>query len=623
MTDATVGAAMADAAPGDTSTGETSTDGSAAGDGGCSATVRRWLPVVVAVLAATPILAALAKMIGDHWYPAGDMAQAELHMRGFFRHPPLVGAAGRIVSNTGVQGSHPGPSLWVAMYPVYALFGGTSFGLMAGVVGVHLVSLFGALWLAMRRGGLVLMMIVALALSLVIRASGPAFAIEPWNPWLAVLPFAVFLLAAWSVVDGARGCWPLAAIAGWHAIQCHAGYAPIVAATMAGVFVADAIGGRRARDLAQRWRMWGLVGVVTALMWLPPIIDQLKRTPGNLSILWQHFVSPRESVLPKGLVGRIIVDQFSLSGPWIAGPELPGPGGLAGNLAGFLLLAALWIAGFSAALRLKLRAARRLHVLLGGTSLVGGVAISRIFGGYFEYTIRWVWVLVALAVATSLWSIWQAHPRVHRWLSERVVAWVALVGIVVSGVIGSIAVHDKVIVPGAPDSETVGTVAPLLAAELDPGLHYLIRWQDSSGLGATAFGLLLELERHGYHVGVDLPSAAAALPHRVLPEQSADGVIKIIAGSRADTMMVPVTSKIVAFYEPRNELQYARYEVLRQQLLAYAEAAGRADLTNIIAGDGGSLVFISPPLPPEQAALALELQRLPQPVLILLDPKPG
>ena len=59
------------------------------------ATPRRstWLfVVVVSTLAVTPIIVAVVALLsGDAWFPAGDMAQAELHMRGFFNHPPLVG----------------------------------------------------------------------------------------------------------------------------------------------------------------------------------------------------------------------------------------------------------------------------------------------------------------------------------------------------------------------------------------------------------------------------------------------------------------------------------------------------------------------------------------------------
>ncbi|MBJ7426683.1 MAG: hypothetical protein JHD22_07075, partial [Ilumatobacteraceae bacterium] len=44
-------------------------------------------------IVSVPLLIAVVTLISrDRWFPAGDMAQAELHMRGFLAHPPLVGA---------------------------------------------------------------------------------------------------------------------------------------------------------------------------------------------------------------------------------------------------------------------------------------------------------------------------------------------------------------------------------------------------------------------------------------------------------------------------------------------------------------------------------------------------
>ena len=83
-----------------------------------------WCPAIVAAIA----------IVRPQWYPTGDMAQAELHVRGFWSHPPLVGAAGRIQNAAGVQGSHPGPLLWLAMWPIYALGGSTSTALVVSVV---------------------------------------------------------------------------------------------------------------------------------------------------------------------------------------------------------------------------------------------------------------------------------------------------------------------------------------------------------------------------------------------------------------------------------------------------------------------------------------------------------
>ena len=114
----------------------------------------RRFPALVVICVAAPFLIVLIAVLSQgRWFPAGDMAQAELHMRGFFGHPPLVGAAGRIVTDDGYQGSHPGPSLWVSMLPLYLIGGRSSAALMASVVSVHVVSAVAALRLARLRYG--------------------------------------------------------------------------------------------------------------------------------------------------------------------------------------------------------------------------------------------------------------------------------------------------------------------------------------------------------------------------------------------------------------------------------------------------------------------------------------
>ena len=152
-----------------------------------------WPMIAASVLApfVTVLIVALSK---GRWFPAGDMAQAELHMRGFFSHPPLVGAAGRILTESGFQGSHPGPSPWLAMLPVYLIGGRSSAALMVAVVSVHVVSAFAAIWLARRRYGWSVAVLVAFVIVLFVRSAGPDLIVEPWNPWLALLPFLVFVL---------------------------------------------------------------------------------------------------------------------------------------------------------------------------------------------------------------------------------------------------------------------------------------------------------------------------------------------------------------------------------------------------------------------------------------------
>ena len=91
--------------------------------------------VAVLVLLAVPLVVALISVSRETWYPTGDMAQAELHVAGFFSHPPLVGAAGRIGDAFAPygQGSHPGPAMWFALLPAYLVTGRSSFGLELGM----------------------------------------------------------------------------------------------------------------------------------------------------------------------------------------------------------------------------------------------------------------------------------------------------------------------------------------------------------------------------------------------------------------------------------------------------------------------------------------------------------
>ncbi len=56
-----------------------------------------WLrprPALLTILLSLPIVAAWLALARNPWYPTGDMAQAELHVRGIWNHVPMVGAAG-------------------------------------------------------------------------------------------------------------------------------------------------------------------------------------------------------------------------------------------------------------------------------------------------------------------------------------------------------------------------------------------------------------------------------------------------------------------------------------------------------------------------------------------------
>lgn len=587
-----------------------------------------------ALLAVVPALVGLAKLSGRHWFPTGDMAQAELHLRGIWQHPPLVGAAGRITSDAGIQGSHPGPSLWFAMYPVYALFGRTSFGLMAAVTSVNLAAFVGALWLARRRGGTPLLLLVGLLIVVLVRASGPMFFIEPWNPWLAVFPFLVFLLAVWEVAEGRVRLLPLAVVTGSHCVQCHTGYLVIVLGLLAAATVwAIAVAWRSGRFAGVR-RLAPWLAAATAagfVMWLPPIIDQLTRTPGNMSILAQNFATPDEPYLAKGLVLRATLSQLSLLGPWVTGPAL-----VTRNLPAVVLTVALWAWAAVTAWRARDRSALTLHAVLALSVVIGLFSVERIFGSYLEYTIRWFWIVTGLVVVASLWTLWQvrlAGPVADGTSTvaaagpsgrgRRLGAAIVAVAVVITAV-ASVQFDRRVDLSGRPDSELVGAVVDQVQAGLRPGGHYLVRWYDPVGLGAVPFGLVLELARRGFSTGVDQQFSAAALPQRVLPEAKADGVLYVVLGGKIDEVAATPGVQEIGTADLRTAAEVARSDELTAFLVRRFAEIGRGELADRLDAQYGraGLLFVQPPLPLDVADAVSELVALRLPVAVFLAP-PG
>ena len=601
------------------------------------ATPRRsmWLfVVVVSTLAVTPIIVAVVTLLsGDAWFPAGDMAQAELHMRGFFSHPPLVGAAGRIVSDAGLQGSHPGPGLWVAMLPVYLLGGRSSHALLAAAASVHIVSVILVVRLAIHRGGRLLAVLTALAALLVIRASGPDFMIEPWNPWLAILPFMIFIFLVGEVVapigSDRHKLWALigAIVVGSYCIQCHAGYAVLVVGALAVavvVWIRDEYRSPNSSDVSPH-QSWGRVsrglslGVVAlSLAWLPVVIDQFRRRPGNLTILWEHFVSPSEPAMGVTQAAKIVATQFNLFGLWLTGPGAQAPAEGWARYIGCFMLCALWVWATWKVKQAKQSAMLRWQFLMAGMVLIGAFSILRIFGPYYEYTVRWFWILSVLTTITSTFYLVRTYRVVEMLRSPRArlrtasaVAAVVVVGLVL---MSSLQTADRVKLPGKTESRILADLIPEVVPSLNRDDQYLLKFYDPYTLDATGFGSVLELERQGFDVGVEFFRAAAALPHRVREESDVDTVLWVVVGpaiKRADAD--PALTKL-GEANPRSESE----EVLAQQLLidvsAMLTAAGRDDLVAALEIPGASLIFAEPPLPDEIATVVRKFISLGQPV---------
>lgn len=596
----------------------------------------KWRFSLVFVCVSLPIVVAVVMMIvGVRWFPAGDMAQAELHMRGFFERPPLVGAAGRIVSDSGFQGSHPGPSLWVAMLPVYLIGGRSSDALMAAAASVHLLSIAAVILLARRRGGWTFAGLTAFAVLAVVRSSGTDFMIEPWNPWLALLPFAVFVFLIFEVLVPSRSreesaaipigrldsvFLSLAVVVGSHCVQSHAGYALLVVPPIGLSLVAVTIRRKRhghstGKNHPSRVIAPLLVGIGTAfLMWSPALLDQMRRRPGNLSILWQHFGSPEEPTLGLQKSLEIVTTQMNIFGPWLFGP-----GAATSDLvrwSGFFAFAAVVCAGFYRA--------KRVHTIpnvqvvlwtLLGFLFLGSVSILRIFGPYYEYTVRWFWLLTAITLAVSSFTIFSSiRPVAVRKVSSLLSASTLITtGLLVLSSISVIQVVDRVKLPGRTDSKILGGLVDDVSREIDRDKTYQIRFYDPYTLNATGFGLLLELERRGFDVKVAPEFAAAALPHRTAPMDQTDEVLWVVVGPALEEALSDPALTVLATFNPRTSKQQARAKELLIEVENGLREAGRDDLVSSLDSPGASILFTQPPLPEDTADLVRELIGMGQP----------
>jgi len=584
-----------------------------------TSTLRRWWASIAAIAIALPVFAALIALFRPQWFPAGDMAQAELHVRALWADPPLTGAAGRIQSASGVQGSHPGPSLWIAMYPVYLLLGRSSFGIMAAAASIHVAAIVASLVVARRRGGWGLMVIVGSACLLVTRSAGPVFWTEPWNPWLAVFPFLLFVLLIWSVVEGDLLLVPFAVLVGSHCIQSHIGYAVLVAGLLGVGLVAVATRAFRAPET--RIRSWTAIGAAAAaglMIWLPPLVDQARNDPGNLRIIYENFTNPNGALISMVDTMRVAADQLDVLGPWLTGRTRVDPSWI-----GCFVVLAAWAAVAWNARRRRAWPEVRLHGVLAITVLLGTVSTSRLFGTFFEYTVRWWWAITALVVAAILHSAWRwvqtAQPTLVAARQPAFRIATALIVVLLVGVT-TIQFADRAKTPGAAESVVIGGLAPQLRSALNTDERYLLRWIDPRTLGAIAFGIVLEMERDDIQVLLGTGFSAGVMPHRVAEQDQVGAVLYLVLGPQAERLASDPSVDVIAAFDPRTAKERTQTNDLTVALDAALTESGRPDLIDLLDDNNGlaRIGYGMETVTPEVLDLADQLSALPQPAAVVL-----
>ena len=268
---------------------------------------RRGLTLATGVAASVPVIAATVKAVRDGWVPTADQAIIATRSYDVFTsHTPLVGQYSYAGHVTGQLTHSLGPMLyWLLAIPAHF---GNAASITETMAAVNVLSIIGAVALARRRGGLVLMFAAALAIALMCQSLAGELLHDIWNPDAGLFPFTLLIFLCWSLACGEYRLLPLTALVGSYVLQANLmyfaatiGMLTVAAAGLAWplrsrerVRAALAGGARGPRRSVLRFGAAALA--VAAVCWSFPIADQLTESPGNMTLVVQSATAHKSTL---------------------------------------------------------------------------------------------------------------------------------------------------------------------------------------------------------------------------------------------------------------------------------------------------------------------------------------
>jgi hypothetical protein len=639
-------------------TGDGTTTTDEAGQGGDGRTGRSWrrpgtLLVVAALTAvvALPLAIALGALRSPRWFPLLDLAMTELRVRDVgTSHTPLIGLVGRLSSN-GNQGSHPGPISFWALAPVYRLLGGSAWSLFVGVVVLNTTAIALTLWVAVRRGGAALALGFAAVIAVLVHLYGTQVLTEPWNPYLPVMWWPLTLVALWAVLCDDLAMLPVAVFAASFCMQTHISYLGLVGGFAALGLVVLAVRGYRLRGdrpaLRRLVRWSGLALALGVVLWLPPLIDQVTGDPGNASIVIDHFRHPDQD--PIGNARGIELFGVHLN-VWRL---LAGDHATSGSIVPGLALVGAWLASAVVAWRLPRpaepstpagrttpagppapgvdqgRSLLRLHAVVALALVLGLVSATRILGFVWFYLTLWAWSITMLVLVAIGWTVVAAlagtRPAPRALVARLGTGLLAVVLVAWTAMFSLDAVDAEP--TQANYSAMTAEFTEAVTAAIDDGAvegggpdgRYLITWTDGVNLGSTGYGLLNELERQGYDIGVIASHGPGARSHRVMPTAEATAEVHISLGPDIPVWQAKPDAEQVVYVDLRSDAQIAEYERARIEAVDHLERLGRDELVPLVDKAPFQLYF-DETLPQETRDVVQIIADIGQPAAVFIGP---
>ena len=400
----------------------------------------RLLALAVGVGAAGPVLAVTLRALLDRWLPAGDQAIIATRAYDVFTsHTPLVGQHSDAEAVTHHAVYSLGPVLyWLLAIPARFASPG-ALTLTMGVI--NAAAIVGAVVLARRRGGRLLMFITAFAIVLMSRSLAPETLHDVWNASAGLFPFTLLLFLCWSLACGEYRLLPLTVLVASFVVQCQLAFlGPSLGALAIGL-VGLAVSRRSSTAIGEAegpgwprgvWR-WALAALLVGVVcWTLPAIDQIERNPGNLTAVVRTATANR-STLGANVGSHAVALAVGVRPWWLKNPASPwqrkfevraAPGALA-KASALLLLCALLLVAAVGLLRRRVELWAGALIALALCAALAAVAAAtpttRLLSATLGYTM-WVgspigmfaWVILAWALVATL-----AARRLPRRLPRR------------------------------------------------------------------------------------------------------------------------------------------------------------------------------------------------------------
>ncbi|HZT65592.1 MAG TPA: hypothetical protein VFA11_07365 [Acidimicrobiales bacterium] len=389
--------------------------------------------------------------------------------------------------------SHPGPLWFYLLAGPYRALGGGSRALV--VSGVVVCGAFAVLLvvLAGRAGGSGAGRWAAALAAVELVALGPGALARVWNPVAVVVPTAALLVAAAAVAAGRWWALPWVVGLGTFLVQTDVSTGLAVVAVGAGAVALAAVSPDRPA-WPTAWRPGAVSAGVAAVLWLPPVVQEVTGRTGNLTAVARFFTAghPGHRLGPS-------VDAVA-GALW---PPLRGGGRLSGSVAGLLVGTAL-AAGAIVAVAGVAEARRRRDEGRAGPFFAGALGALAA-------------LLVAAGIVSATRAVGPLFPYLTLWLSAAELA----IGLGAAGLLGragrglatgaslaaavALGVTASVARPVPPvGGQQVASLWRAVAPTLPRGS--LVRVEVASAdRWPWAAGLVVELTHGGYRAVVDRP----------------------------------------------------------------------------------------------------------------------